>query len=64
MITLLTLDGSWKEPNKISKIFICVSLIDYKKAFDCEDHEIMWIILKEMGVPAHMVLVSYLHIWY
>ena len=30
--------------------------IDYKKAFDCVDHERMWIILKDMGVPIHLVV--------
>ena len=26
---------------------------DYTKAFDCVDHNKMWKILKEMGVPGH-----------
>ena len=29
---------------------------DNKKAFECVDHETMWIILNEMGVPTHLVL--------
>ena len=29
--------------------------IDYKKAFDCVDHEILWMILKEMGVPVYLI---------
>ena len=28
-------------------------LIDYTKAFDCVDHNKLWKILKEMGVPDH-----------
>ena len=28
--------------------------IDYVKAFDCVDHNILWKILKEMGIPDHM----------
>ena len=29
-------------------------LIDYAKAFDCVDHNKLWKILKEMGIPDHM----------
>ena len=28
--------------------------IDYAKAFDCVDHNKMWKILKEMGIPDHL----------
>src|SRR5574342_140985 len=28
--------------------------IDYAKAFDCVDHNTLWKILKEMGIPDHM----------
>ena len=28
-------------------------LIDYAKAFDCVDHNKLWKILKEMGIPDH-----------
>ena len=28
--------------------------MDYAKAFDCVDHNKMWKILKEMGIPDHM----------
>ena len=28
--------------------------IDYAKAFDCVDHNQLWKILKEMGVPDHL----------
>ena len=28
--------------------------IDYAKAFDCVDHNILWKILKEMGIPDHL----------
>ena len=28
--------------------------IDYTKAFDCVDHNKLWIILKEMGIPDHL----------
>ena len=28
--------------------------IDYAKAFDCVDHNKLWTILKEMGIPGHL----------
>ena len=31
-------------------IFFC--FIEYAKAFDCVDHNKLWKILKEMGIPA------------
>ena len=33
-------------------IFFC--FIDYAKAFDCMDHNKLWKILKEMGIPDHL----------
>ena len=33
-------------------IYFC--FIDYDKAFDCVDHK-MWKILKEMGIPDHLI---------
>ena len=33
-------------------IYFC--LIDYAKAFDCVDHNKLWKILKEMGMPDHL----------
>ena len=30
--------------------------IDYKKAFDCVDHERLWVILRDMGVPVHLIV--------
>ena len=33
-------------------IYFC--LTDYTKAFDCVDHNKMWKILKEMGIPGHL----------
>ena len=34
------------------KIYFC--FIDYAKAFDCVDHNKLWKILKEMGIPGHL----------
>ena len=33
-------------------IYFC--FIDYAKAFDCVDHNMLWTILKEMGIPGHL----------
>ena len=30
-------------------------LIDYAKAFDSVDHNKLWKILKEMGIPEHLI---------
>ena len=29
--------------------------VDYTKAFDCLDHNKLWKILKEMGIPDHLI---------
>ena len=33
-------------------IYFC--FIDYAKAFDCVDHNKLWKLLKEMGIPDHI----------
>ena len=33
-------------------IYFC--FIDYAKAFDCMDHNKLWKILQEMGIPDHL----------
>ena len=33
---------------------ICFCFIDHAKAFDCVDHNKLWKILKEMGIPDHL----------
>ena len=35
-----------------NNIYVC--FIDYAKAFDCVDHNKLWKILKEMGIPDHL----------
>ena len=35
------------------KIYFC--FIDYAKAFDCVDHNQLWEILKDMGIPDHLI---------
>ena len=34
-------------------IYFC--FIDYAKAFDCVDHNKLWKILQEMGIPDHLI---------
>ena len=42
-----------KEAREFQKnIYFC--FIDYAKAFDCVDHNKLWKILKEMGIPDHL----------
>ena len=33
-------------------VYFC--FIEYAKAFDCVDHDELWKILKEMGIPDHL----------
>ena len=52
-IKLPTSAGSWKKAREFQKnIYFCFS--DYAKAFDCVDHNQLWTILKEMGIPDHL----------
>ena len=50
-IKLLTSAGSSKKQESFRKTTIC--FIDYAKAFDCVDHNKLWKILKELGIPDH-----------
>ena len=36
---------------------ISFCFIEYAKAFDCVDHNKLWKILKEMGIPDHLICV-------
>ena len=51
-INLPTSIGSSKKPEFQKNIYFCI--IDYAKAFDCVDHNKLWKILKEMGIPDHL----------
>ena len=51
-IKLPTSAGSWKKQEFQKNIYFC--FIDYAKAFDCVDHNKLWKILKEMGIPEHL----------
>ena len=41
-----------RKTNKQTNIYFC--FIDYAKGFDCVDHNKLWKILKEMGIPDHL----------
>ena len=52
-IKLPTSDGLTKKQESSRKTsFFC--FIDYAKVFDCVDHNKLWKILKEMGIPDHL----------
>ena len=51
-IKLPTSTGSSKKQEFQKNIYFC--FIDYAKAFDCVDHNKLWKILKEMGIPDHL----------
>ena len=44
--------GSSKKQEFQENIYFC--FIDYAKAFNCIDHNKLWKILKEMGIPDHL----------
>ena len=45
--------GSSKKAREFQKnTYFCFT--DYAKAFDCVDHNKLWKILKEMGIPDHL----------
>ena len=52
-IKLQTSAGSSKKQEFQKYIYFC--FIDYAKAFDCVDHNKLWKILKEMGIPDHLI---------
>ena len=55
-IKMPTYAGSWKKQESFRKnTNFC--FIDYAKAFDCVDHNQLWNILKEMGIPDHLTFV-------
>ena len=51
-IKLPTSTGSLKKQEFQKNIYFY--FIDYAKAFDCVDHNKLWKILKEMGIPDHL----------
>ena len=51
-INLPTSSGSSKKQEFQKNIYFCFT--DYAKAFDCVDHNKLWKILQEMGIPDHL----------
>ena len=51
-IKLPTSDESSKKQEFQKNIYFC--FIDYAKTFDCVDHNKLWKILNEMGIPDHL----------
>ena len=51
-IKLLTSAGSLKKQEFQKNIYLC--FIDYAKAFDCVDHNKLWKIPQEIGIPDHL----------
>ena len=45
--------GSSKKQEFQKNIFFCFT--DYAKTFDCVDHNKLWEILQEMGIPDHLI---------
>ena len=64
VISLQLTKNKWKKFSNIhwitekirefqKNLYFC--FIDYTKAFDCGDHNKLWKILKEMGIPDHLI---------
>ena len=53
-IKLPTPTGSPTEKATEFQKIICFCFIDYAKAFDCMDHNKMWKIVKEVGIPDNL----------
>ena len=53
-IKLPTSTGSWKKQESSRKTSIS-ALLTMPNAFDCVDHNKLWKILKEMGIPDHLI---------
>ena len=49
-----TEEGFLPKTYAISKSKLLTKPIDCAKAFDCVDHNKLWKILKEMGIPDHL----------
>ena len=58
-IKLPTSAGSWKKQESSRKTS---TSIDYAKAFDCLDHNKLWKIFQEMGLPDHLTCLQWLEL--
>ena len=51
---MVTAAMKFKKAREFQKnIYFC--FIDYAKASDCVDHHKLWKVLKEMGIPDHLI---------
>ena len=48
----ISVGSSQKQESSRKTSYFC--FIDYAKAFDCVDHNQLWKILKEIGIPGHL----------
>ena len=46
--------SEWSQSEREKQISYTNAFIDYAKAFDCVDHNKLWKILREMGIPDHL----------
>ena len=53
-IKLPTSAGSLEKQESSRKTSTSALFFDYAKAFDCVDHNKLWKILQEMGIPDHL----------
>ena len=51
--TKYQIDNICRIIKKAKNIYFC--FIDYAKAFDCVDHNKLWKILQEMGIPNYLI---------
>ena len=54
-IKLPTSIGSSRKQENSRKKNICLCFIDYTEVFDYVDHNKVWIVLKEVGIPDHII---------
>ena len=48
--------GLERRPKNSRKSCICALLHDYSKAFDSVHHDRLWLTLREMGIPEHLII--------
>ena len=44
-----------QKSKRVPEINIYFCFVDYTKAFDCVDHNKLWKILQDMGIPDHLI---------
>ena len=54
-----SIGSSKKQESSKKNIYFC--FIDYAKAFDCVDHNKLWKIIQEVGIPDHLTCLRNLY---